>query len=275
LAKHAYELGLPVYYYISPKVWAWKEWRIKSIRRYCRKVLSILPFEVDYFHRHNMEVVYVGNPSVEEIEQRRSGIPPCDVFRRQWSLDAEKPLLALVPGSRVSEIKSNLPIMNAVAQRYPQFQAVVAAAPNIDDALYAEFTDCKVVKNATFNLVGNSTCALVTSGTATLETAILGVPQVVCYRNSGSKLFYDVMKHFIKCPYISLPNLIADKAVVPEMLMHLCTADSVSAELGKIVPGAEGRDAMLAGYALMRERLGRSTTAAETAAKVIVDELSK
>ena len=272
LAKFAHALGIPVYYYISPKIWAWKEWRVKDIRRYCRKVLSILPFEVEFYGKHGMEVEYVGNPSVEEVDAREATLPGKAEFIATHGLDPEKPLLALVPGSRMGEIRNNLPVMDEVAHRFPEFQPVIAGAPGIEVGVYGNYSDYPVLTGVTFELVRNATCALVTSGTATLETALLGTPQVVCYRGSGSKLFYNMMKHVIKCPFVSLPNLIAGKEIVPEMLMHMCNPDSVAAELARIVPGAPGRDEMLRGYGRMRSRLGEST-AAITAAKAIIKDI--
>lgn len=274
LAKHACSLGIPVYYYISPKIWAWKEWRVKNIRRYCRKVLSILPFEVEFYGKHGMEVEYVGNPSVEEVEQREAALPPRSEFLRRWNLDGDKPLLALVPGSRMGEIRNNLPVMEEAARRFPQFRVVIAGAPGIDEDVYGKYSACPVVEGATFELVRNSACALVTSGTATLETALLGTPQVVCYRGGGSKLFYDMMKHVIKCPFVSLPNLIAGREIVPELLMHMCNPDRIAYELSRILPGAVGRDEMLRGYARMRGRLGNSDAAA-TAATAIVSDIRR
>ena len=271
LAAHAHALGIPVYYYISPKVWAWKEWRVKSIRRYCRKVLSILPFEVEFFRSHGMEVEYVGNPSVEEVERREAALPGRDEFVRRNGLETDKPILALVPGSRVGEIRNNLPIMDAVAHRFPQLQPVVAGAPAIDPELYTAYSGYPVVEGATFELIRNSACALVTSGTATLETALLGTPQVVCYRANGSRLSYNIMKRLLKCKWVSLPNLIADKEIVPEMLVHLCTEDAVAAELSNIIPGAPGRDEMMRGYARMRGRLGTSQAPAKAAAAILAD----
>lgn len=272
LAAFAHGLGIPVYYYISPKVWAWKEWRIKDMRRYCRKVLSILPFEVGYFKGKGMEVEYVGNPSVEEVDAREASLPPRGEFLARWNLPADKPLLALVPGSRVGEIRNNLPIMDAVARRFPQFTAVIAGAPGIDAAIYSGFSLFPVVGNATFELVRNSANALVTSGTATLETALLGTPQVVCYRSNGSRLSRKVLERFIKCPFVSLPNLIAGREIVRELLLDRCNEEAVAAELAAILPGAPCRDEMLRGYARMRGLLGTSD-AARTAACAILTNL--
>lgn len=274
LAAFAHRLGIPVYYYISPKVWAWKEWRVKDMRRYCRKVLSILPFEVDYFKGKGLEVEYVGNPSVEEVDAREASLPPREEFLHRWGLPSGKPLLAIVPGSRVGEIRNNLPVMDAVALRFPQFTAVIAGAPGIDADLYARFSSLPVVGDATFELVRNSDVALVTSGTATLETALLGTPQVVCYRSNGSKFSRKVMERFIKCPFVSLPNLIAGREIVKELLLDRCTEAAVAAELAAIVPGTHGRDEMLRGYARMRGILGHSD-AARNAARTILSDLSR
>lgn len=274
LAAFAHKLGIPVYYYISPKVWAWKEWRVKDMRRYCRKVLSILPFEVDYFKDKGLAVEYVGNPSVEEVDAREALLPPREAFLGRWGLPAEKPLLAVVPGSRVGEIRNNLPVMDTVARRFPQFTAVIAGAPGIDAGLYTQFSHLPVVEDATFELVRNSAVALVTSGTATLETALLGTPQVVCYRSNGSRLSRKVLERLIKCPFVSLPNLIAGREIVRELLLDRCNEESVAAELSAIVPGAAGRDEMLRGYARMRGFLGTSD-AARSAARIILSDLSR
>ena len=271
LAAFAHGLGIPVYYYISPKVWAWKEWRIKDMRRYCRKVLSILPFEVGYFKGKGMEVEYVGNPSVEEVDAREASLPPRGEFLARWNLPADKPLLALVPGSRVGEIRNNLPIMDAVARRFPQFTAVIAGAPGIDAAIYSGFSLFPVVGNATFELLRNSANALVTSGTATLETALLGTPQVVCYRSNGSRLSRKVLERFIKCPFVSLPNLIAGREIVRELLLDRCNEEAVAAELAAILPGAPCRDEMLRGYARMRGLLGTSDAARTAACAILTD----
>lgn len=271
LAAFAHGLGIPVYYYISPKVWAWKEWRIKDMRRYCRKVLSILPFEVGYFKGKGMEVEYVGNPSVEEVDAREASLPPRGEFLARWNLPADKPLLALVPGSRVGEIRNNLPVMDAVARRFPQFTAVIAGAPGIDASIYSGFSLFPVVGNATFELVRNSANALVTSGTATLETALLGTPQVVCYRSNGSRLSRKVLERFIKCPFVSLPNLIAGREIVRELLLDRCNEEAVAAELAAILPGAPCRDEMLRGYARMRGLLGTSDAARTAACAILTD----
>lgn len=274
LAEYASEHGIPVYYYISPKVWAWKSWRVKKMRRYIRRVLSILPFEEQWFAGRGMKVKYVGNPSVEEIEERIAAQPSREEFCRQWGLDPDRPVLGLVPGSRRGEIRCNLPVMKAVAERHPEMQAVVTGAPGIAPKIYtAIWPDAKVVTGATTAVMRHSEAALVTSGTATLECALCGTPQVACYRANGVKLSYNIMKHLIKAPFVTLPNLIAGREVIPEMLVHLCTPDSVDARLNNLLEhGGAAREAQLAGYADMRRALGHSR-AADTAATAIVDDL--
>lgn len=273
LAKYAKELGISVFYYISPKVWAWKEWRVKGLRRYVDHILSILPFEVEYFKDKNVRVTYVGNPSKEEMELKLAHAGTKADFIARHSLDPDRQLLALVPGSRRGEIRNNLPIMDAVARRNPSLQPVIAAAPGIPPEFYAQYSSFPRIEGDTFRLMHFSEAALVTSGTATLECAIAGTPQVVCYRANGSKLSYNIMKHLIKAPFVSLPNLIADSEVIPEMLVHLCTVDSVHAKLKAILEGMPGREKQLEGYRIMMSRLGEGK-AASGAAAIITKELN-
>lgn len=273
LAKEAHKLNIPVFYYISPKVWAWKEYRVKQIKRYVTRLFSILPFEVDFFKKHNYEITYVGNPSVEEIEHRIESLPSKEKFINDHKLGA-KPILALIPGSRRGEIRNNLPIMIEVANRFPQFQPVIAGAPGIDNELYLAMTSFPIVTGVTFELMSVADAALVTSGTATLEAALLRTPQVVCYRANGSKFSYNLFKRILKIPFVSLPNLIAGREIVKEMLVHLCEPNGVSLELNKVIPGGEMHQAQLDGYSEMRSRLG-SRKAAETTANLIYQEISK
>lgn len=273
LARYAHSLGIPVYYFIAPKVWAWKEWRVKQLRKYVRLVLSILPFEVEWFEERGVKAVYVGNPSQEEIDERIAEADSAEAFRTRYGL-TDQPILALVPGSRRGEIRNNLPIMDAVARRHPEYQAVIAGAPATPLEQYRLYSTLPVVSGATFDLMLHADAALVTSGTATLECALAGTPQVVCYRANGVKLSYNIMKRLIKVPYVSLPNLIASEAVIPEMLVHLCTIDAVVAELQAIAPDTPGRKGQLDGYARMRQRLG-THNAASTAAETIINNLKQ
>lgn len=272
LAKKAVEHGIPVYYFIPPKVWAWKEYRVKTMRKLIRKIFAIFPFEPDFYSRHGMNVAYVGNPSVEETKRQIENAPSRADFLAKHSLSPDKPILALVPGSRRGEIRCNLPIMEQVAARYPDMQPVIAAAPGIDKSLYKQYSSAKTVDSATLPLMIHAEAALVTSGTATLECALASTPQIVCYRANGSKLSYNIMKRILKIPFVSLPNLIAAREVIPEMLVHLCTPEAISSKLDDILPGAAGRQMQLDGYKLIRQRLGDGNAAVNTA-RAIVDDL--
>jgi lipid-A-disaccharide synthase len=272
VAKYAKSLGIPVYYYISPKIWAWKQWRVKSIRKLVRRVFCILPFEPDFYAKHSYKADYVGNPSVEEIAAARAAAPEREEFLDAHRL-RNKRIIALLPGSRKSEIRNNLPIMSQVALRFPQYQALVAGAPGIDDEYYKAYTTLPVLRDSTYALLSHSHAALVTSGTATLETALMGVPQVVMYRANGSKLSYEIMKRILSVKFVSLPNIICDRTIIPEMLLHECTAELVGDRLAEIMPDhAPERAAMLQGYEAMRERLG-TNRAAETTATLLYNDL--
>jgi len=270
LAKEAVRLGIPVYYYIAPKVWAWKEWRVKTLRALMRHIYCILPFEVEYFHSKGLDnVTYVGNPSLEEVDRK---LAQEDLPQALIPYEGKK-VLALVPGSRLGEIRANLPVMETVAKRHPDMTALVSGAPSIPMEVYSQYTTLPIVTGCTLQLMRMSTAALVTSGTATLECALAGTPQVACYRSSGSKAFYNIMKHFIKAPFVTLPNLIAGREVIPEMLMHMCATDPVDAQLCRILPGQPGRQEQLDGYSLVRERLATTPAAATTAALLYKDLL--
>ncbi len=274
IAERAAELGIPVYYYISPKVWAWKEHRVAAIRRLCRRVLSILPFEVKFYRSHGMDIDYVGNPSVEEIDRRLKSVPTLEEFCHDHGLPV-RPIIALVPGSRRSEISSNLPVMLEPARVLStKYQAVIGGAPAIEPEFYAGLTDAPVVYDCTTPLMAVSTLALVTSGTATLECALVGTPQVVCYRHSASRLMYAMMSRVLKIPYVSLPNLIADSEVVPELLLHKCTPLEIVRHMVPLLPGHRRHPIQQAGYKEIRRRLG-TQHAAERAAEIIVTDLRK
>lgn len=273
LAETAHSLGIPVYYYISPKVWAWKEHRVKAIKKYVKKVFCILPFEVDFYRRrHDYAVDYVGNPSVEEVDSKLRNAMDRREFLDKYSL-SDLPIIALLPGSRKSEIKNNLAIMEEAASSLSDYQIVVAGAPGLDLAEYGFYLSpgVKILQDATFELLHHAQVALVTSGTATLECALMRTPQVVCYRSNGSKLTYSIMAKILKIPFVSLPNLIAGKEIVPEMLLHRCTPELVGKELRKILPGRPGYDNQQEGYELMRSKLGTSDCAATTARLLIRD----
>lgn len=271
LAKYAWKLGIRVDWFIAPKVWAWKEWRIPKLKKYLTNLYSILPFEPAYFKAHGMTVRYVGNPTVKEIENSLGHISPKKYFLERQGISDPRPIIAILPGSRRSEIRNNLPLMIEAAKKFPDFQFVVAAAPSVPEKFYREVAQdsgLQLAFNATHTLLKYSVAAIVTSGTATLETAVIGTPQVVCYRGNGSKLTYDLMKKVLKVKYVSLPNLIVGNATVPELLLHNCTADAVARELGPILQASPQRDWQLAGYRNMKKKLG-STDASKIAAERI------
>ena len=270
---------IPVYYYISPKIWAWKEWRIKSIKRDVSEMFSILPFEVPFYEqKHKYPVHYVGNPTAQEVAEFRAGYHQThEEFCRENNLDSRKPIVALLAGSRLQEIKDNLPAMIEVAERFEDYQMVLAGAPSIEDEYYDKFLEgspVRVVKNKTYQLLSHTTAALVTSGTATLETALFNVPQVVCYETPLPKLIRFAFNHVLKVDYISLVNLVPNKEVVPEMFADKFTIDGIANELYKIMPGQPARERMLAEYQEVLRELG-SKVAPDEAASIMVDLLRK
>ncbi len=265
---------IPVYYYISPKIWAWKEWRIKSIRRDVSEMFSILPFEVDFYEdKHNYPIHYVGNPTAEEVaEFKESHGETFEEFCRDNALDT-RPIIALLAGSRRQEVKDNLPAMIEAASAFAdRYQLVLAKAPSLDDDYYAPFLegkDVRAVGGKTYDLLAHSTAALVTSGTATLETALFGVPQTVCYKTPVPRLIRFAFNHVIKVPFISLVNLIAGREVVSELFAERFTVSQIREDLRSVLPGGSRREAMLDGYAAVAERLGH-TSAPDNAAREMV-----
>ena len=269
--------GIPVYYYISPKVWAWKKYRIKSFKKYVDEMLSILPFEVGFFREHQYEVHYVGNPTVDAIAQRDHKEETFTQFVEANGLE-NKPVIALLAGSRKQEIANNLPAMLEAVKSYSEdhqsegYQLIVAGAPGIDPTFYNDFITsfppARVLFNQTYRILAQSDAALVTSGTATLETALLNVPQVVCYRTSMPRLTYWVFKNILHTPYISLVNLICGHEVVKELFARFFTVDNIRKELKQILHVQSYRQNMLDNYKEMRRILG-GPGASERAAAII------
>ena len=272
---------IPAYYYISPKIWAWKEWRVKAIRRDVAELFSILPFEVDFYERkHHFPIHYVGNPTAEEVAAyRKAHHTTTEAFAAQHQLTPNKPIIALLAGSRKQEIKDNLPAMMQAAASFADCcQMVLACAPAIEARYYDEVIARVAVpngmvlhriENATYDLLQHATAALVTSGTATLETALFGVPQVVCYKTPVPWLIRWAFTHILSCNYISLVNLIADKEVVAELFADRFSVEQITAELAQILPGGAKRSEMLAGYGLVEERLGRERAAQNAARQMM------
>lgn len=261
--------SVPVYYYISPKLWAWKEYRLKSIRKYVDKVFSILPFEVKWFGDRGYTVEYVGNPCVDAVENRKHKGESREEFETRTKVGAQ-PIIALLAGSRVQEIKSSLPIMLEAASRYKDYQPVVAGVKSVDSTVYEPILrkyGAKIIYDETYELLQQSELALVCSGTATLETALLRVPQVVVYMISGGWLVHRFLELFIRVPYISLVNLIADKWLVKELVSENFTVEKVCAEIDRLREG-EDREKMLREYDELIELLGHES-ASDRAANAI------
>ena len=264
---------IPVYYYISPKIWAWKERRIKNIRRDVDELFSILPFEIDFFEKkHNYRINYVGNPCVDAVDEfKRCKALPRAAFLERNALD-DKPVVALLAGSRKQEIKANLPMMLAALKQYPGYLPVIAGAPGIDKGFYAPYLGdgARIVYGQTYDLLNNAHAALVTSGTATLETALFNVPQVVCYAMPVGRLYSWLKKHFLKVKYISLVNLVAGREVVRELVAADMTLQNVVNELGTLLPvDSKKRTAMLGEYSRMMEILGKPGASQRAAEKML------
>lgn len=263
---------IPVFYYISPKIWAWKEYRIKNIKRDVDEMFSILPFEIDFFKKHDYPIHYVGNPSVDAVDafQKRYS-DTRTVFLGKNKLE-DKPIIALLAGSRKQEIADNLPKMIEAASEFSDYQLVVAGAPSIHSDYYAKYLKDKnvnIVYGQTFDLLSHAAAALVTSGTATLETALFKVPQVVCYDMALSRLMSFLRKFLLKVKYISLVNLISNEEVVKELVANDMRVTLIKKELASILPGGDKRQFMLDGYQRMIEILG-SPGASDHAAEAMI-----
>ncbi len=268
IAKWAKEQNIKIIYYISPQVWAWKENRVKMMKQCIDKMLVILPFEKEYYKsKWNWNVEYVGHPLVEEVEK----------FNDESSVSNNlKPCIAVLPGSRKQEILKKLPVMLEVSKQFQEYQFVIAKAPGLEDEFYNElikdYTNVSSVSNETYSLLTQSTAALVTSGTATLETALFGVPQVVCYK--GSEISYQIAKRLISIKYISLVNLIMDKEVVKELIQTEMNVPQLTLELRKILPGTAQRETVLKDYQQLKEILKAGGDASAKAAKSIYEFVS-
>lgn len=269
---------IPVYYYIAPKIWAWKEYRIKNIKRDVDELFSILPFEIDFFEgKHQYPIHYVGNPTLDEVVAFRASYKETrqDFFERN-GLQA-KPVIALLAGSRKQEIKDNLPDMIRAASSFGGYQLVLAGAPGIDADYYRAYigdADVKVIFGQTYELLSHAEAALVTSGTATLETALFRVPQVVCYHTPIGRVIAFLKRHILKVKYISLVNLIAGREVVRELVADTMTVAQIKIELGRILNDEGWRREMLAGYDEVSKRLGEPGAPAK-AARLIRSLLAK
>jgi len=268
IARWAKEKGLKVVYYISPQVWAWKEGRVKAIKRDVDKMLVILPFEKSFYEGWDYKVSYVGHPLVQVIRDFLAGPLP--------TISSDKPVIALLPGSRKQEISKKLPIMLQVAGSFPGYQFIVAKAPSLEDSFYepflAPYSNVSAVKGSTYALLAQSKAALVTSGTATLETALFGVPEVVCYK--GSSISYQIAKRLIKIKYISLVNLIMDKKVVTELIQDELTPKNLQRELNELLHNESRIAELKKDYADLQALLQQEESASARAAAEILSFLN-
>lgn len=286
IAKYVHANGIcPVFYYISPKIWAWKEHRIHSIRRDIDRLFSILPFEVDFFKRHRYDISYVGNPTVDEVTAfRQSHTETLPTFAKAYGLEVGKPIIALLSGSRRQEIKDNLTRMILAAQPFAKtdYQMVVAGAPSIPQEYYDQVLSRlpegtilpTILHGATYELLSHSKAALVTSGTATLETALFNVPQVVCYYIPMGRLVNILRRLILKVKYISLVNLVLNREAVSELVANQMNVPNVEQHLSDILPGGKQREQMLLDYRELAEKLG-APGAPKRAAKEIYECLKE
>jgi lipid-A-disaccharide synthase len=274
MARFAKKHGIKTFYYIAPKVWAWKESRVKLLRRWVDKLFIIFPFEIEYFRKHGIEAFYAGNPLVDSIAQRRASIPFRSEFFTNNKLE-NKPTIALVAGSRASEIKYNLPTMVEAARLMPEYQFVVAGVSWLDKDIYNKYlanSNVKIITNQTYELLNHSHGALVTSGTATLETALLGIPQVVCYRFSA--ISSAIARLVVKIKWVSLVNLVMNRSVVTELLLHHFTAQNAVDELKAVIPSGERHEKLIQDYNELQQVIG-SEGASYRFAKEMVNLLNQ
>ena len=261
MAKFAKEQGIKVFYYISPKIWAWNQGRVEQVKARVDKMFVILPFEEEFYQKFGYGVDYTGNPTADAVAEFK---PTADFFERN-RLDPAKPIIAVLPGSRKQEIEEMLHEMIAILPGFQEYQFVVAGVTNLDPNYYKNFhrNGIRFVFDQTFDLLSHATAALVTSGTATLETALFGVPQIVCYRTSS--ITYAIGKMVIKVPYISLVNLIVGREVVKELIQGDFNARNLLDELRHLLTDADYMARMKAGYAELRQKLGQQQAARKTA----------
>ncbi len=265
MAEFAKSKGIKVIYYISPKLWAWKESRVKKMRAYVDLLLLILPFEVEFYRKHQYEkAVYVGNPVVDAV----GAFQPDADFRRTYRLENKK-IIALLPGSRIHELEHMLPLMLTVSEQFEGYEFVIAQAPGLDDSIYEQLLNgsrIKVVKAHTYDLLLNAEAALVTSGTATLETALFRVPQVVCYKISA--VTYAIGKPFVKISLYSLPNIIVGREIIRELIQSDLTVSNMVEELKAALPNGTKHNKITSGYAELAKLLGDTHASANAAKKI-------
>ena len=276
MARFAHEQGIRVYYYIPPKIWAWKTFRIKKIKAWVDELLTILPFETEFYGKYGVAVHYVGNPVLDAVS-RRPGAEDLSDFKLHYQL-TDRPVIALLPGSRMQEISSLLPVMLSGVKAFTDHQIVITTAPNIPDRVYRNILgsrgEVKLISGRTYDVLKCADVAVLASGTVALEAAVIGCPQVVCYRMAGGAFFYHIGHRILRIKWVSLPNLIVNKTIVPELLQHYCSSENIAREVQNLLPGKPGRGPMMQGYGFLRQRLG-AEGASERAASVIFSLLTE
>lgn len=269
IATWCREQGIPVYYYISPQAWAWKEGRVKRIKKDVTRMLTILPFEVDFYKKHQMDVDFVGHPLLDVVKNLDR-----DAARASLGLSPEDRVLALLPGSRKQEISTMLPVMSEVAKNFPTYKVIIAGAPGQDPSFYQSLPSAQgidIVFGKTYDLFASAEAGLVTSGTATLEAALHGLPQAVCYK--GNTISYLIARQLVKIKYISLVNLVMDREVVRELIQGDMNVKSVSKELDRLLNDEEYQQKQKNAYVEMQEMLG-GMGASQRAAQIVIEDLA-
>lgn len=272
IADWAKKNNIKVFYYVSPQIWAWKQNRVHQIKKNVDKLYAILPFEKDFYKKFDYEVEYMGHPLLDAIENYRAKTNDRTEFYQKWKLD-QRPIIAVLPGSRKQEISKKLPVMLEALESYTNYQIVIAGAPSMEESYYRQYIkqeNIQIVFGATYNLLQNSEAAVVTSGTATLETALFEIPEVVCY--IANPISYNIAKRLIKIDYISLVNLIMNREVVRELIQADCNPATIKEELNKILIGGSKREQLLKDYKILKEQLGGGG-ASEKVAKSILNSI--
>ena len=277
IAEFAKKNGIRTFYYISPKVWAWKEKRVHRLKKFVDRLFIIFPFEIEYFKKWGIDAIYNGNPLLDSVDNHPSATETREEFCSKAGIDPNRKTIALLAGSRRGEIKYLLPRMIEVARRYPSYQFLMACAPSMEKEFYEgiignKAVNIKLLSDQTYSILRNSDAAIINSGTASLEAALIGVPQVVCY--GGNEISYQIAKRVVKLKYISLANLIMDKGLFKELIQHDCTPDKISTELDLLVSDTAYREKMLQDYRDVREVLGGAGASAKVA-QAMIDELKQ
>ncbi len=277
IAEFAKKKGIRTFYYIAPKVWAWKEKRVHRLKKFVDRLFIIFPFEIEYFKKWGIDAVYNGNPLLDSVDNHPSATETKEEFCTKTGTDPNRKTIALLAGSRRGEIKYLLPRMIEVAKRYPDYQFLMACAPSMEKEFYKGIigksaSNIKLLFGQTYSILRNSDAAIINSGTASLEAALIGVPQVVCY--GGNEISYQIAKRVVKLKYISLANLIMDKGLFKELIQHDCTPDKISKELDLLVNDTTYREKMQKDYRDVREVLGGKGASAKVA-QAMIDELKQ